>query len=180
MLRDKPAELCAASAKATVPVLVLPEGVIDESLEIMKWALGRNDPEGWLEMPPLGHALISVCETKFKPALDHYKYANRYPNFDPRGERDRAAGFLHELNGRLSGQDWLFGSTPRLADMAILSFVRQFAFVDKEWFDAQPWPHLARWLADFIASPLFLSAMQKYTRWQAGDEVVVFPSERAL
>ncbi len=168
LLRDKAPELIMASPKATVPVLVA-DKVIDESLDIMIWALGQNDPEQWLDMPAEGHALIEKSDTQFKPALDAYKYK--------RSEDDRAlaATFLTDLDHRLENQPYLFGQTATLADMAILTFVRQFAFVDKPWFDAQPWPHLSEWLEVFIASSRFTNIMQKYPKWQAGDPVTLFP-----
>ncbi len=168
LLRDKAPELIAASPKATVPVLVS-DRVIDESLDIMLWALTQNDPEGWLDMPADGHALIEQSDTHFKPALDAYKYKRSDD------DRSTAAGFLHSLEQRLDGQPYLFGQTATLADMAILTFVRQFAFVDKPWFDAQPWPNLSDWLENFIASDRFTNIMQKYPKWQAGDPVTLFP-----
>ena len=169
LLRDKAPELLAASPKATVPVLVTPE-VIDESLDIMLWALTKNDPEGWLDMPDAGHALIHKSDTDFKPALDAYKYKR------DEDSRSKAASFLRNLDQMLTDQPHLFGQTATLADMAIITFVRQFAFVDKTWFDAQPWPHLSQWLENFIISPYFTAIMQKYPKWQAGDPITLFPA----
>ncbi len=167
LLRDKAPELLQASPKGTVPVLVTDTKVIDESLDIMLWALNRNDPEGWLDMPDSDHSLITRTDTEFKPNLDAYKYK------DDMAARTRAAAFLHELNTQLSPN--LFGTTPTLADMAIVTFVRQFAFVDKPWFDTQDWPNLSRWLQDFIASTRFSAIMQKHPIWQAGDAPTLFP-----
>ena len=167
LLRDKAPELLQASPKGTVPVLVTEKEMIDESLDIMLWALGRNDPEGWLDMPDTGLELITRSDTEFKPDLDAYKYK------DDEAARTRAAAFLQELDARLSPN--LFGSRPKFADMAILTFVRQFAFVDKPWFDAQDWPNLLRWLQTFIASPGFTTIMRKYPFWQTGDMIILFP-----
>jgi len=167
LLRDKAPELLQASPKGTVPVLVTETAVIDESLDIMLWALKRNDPEGWLDMPDSGHSLITRTDAEFKPNLDAYKYK------DDISARTRAATFLLELDARLSPN--LFGTAPKLADMAILTFVRQFAFVDKPWFDAQGWPNLSRWLQDFITSHRFAAIMQKYPKWQAADAPTLFP-----
>jgi glutathione S-transferase len=167
LLRDKAPELLQASPKGTVPVLVTDTKVIDESLDIMLWALGRNDPDGWLDMPDNGHSLITRTDSEFKPNLDAYKYK------DNMAARTRAAAFLQELDARLSPN--LFGATPTLADMAIVTFVRQFAFVDKPWFDAQDWPNLSNWLHDFIASTRFAAIMQKHPKWQAGDAPTLFP-----
>ncbi len=169
LLRDKAPELLAASPKGTVPVVVDGKTLLEESLDIMHWALARNDPENWLDMPAGGDDLIARCDTDFKAALDRYKYRDSLP------DRAAASGFLFDLEAHLSGSPYLFGATPKLADMAILTFVRQFAYVDKTWFDDQPWPHLARWLATFTASRRFLSIMDKHPRWQAGDPVTVFP-----
>jgi glutathione S-transferase len=167
LLRDKAPELLQASPKGTVPVLVTDTKVIDESLDIMLWALGRNDPDGWLDMPDNGHSLITRTDSEFKPNLDAYKYK------DNMAARTRAAAFLQELDARLSPN--LFGATPTLADMAIVTFVRQFAFVDKPWFDAQDWPNLSNWLQNFITSSRFAAIMQKHPKWQAGNSPTLFP-----
>lgn len=175
LLRDKAPELIAASPKATVPVLLTPDvpaDLIDESLDIMLWALNKNDPEGWLDMPDEGHALIQKSDTDFKPELDAYKYKR------DEASRTKAADFLHSLDQMLTNQPYLFGQTATLADMATVTFVRQFAFVDKAWFDAQPWPNLSGWLENFIASNRFIDIMQKYPKWQAGDPITLFPATR--
>ena len=169
-LKNKPGVMLAASPKGTVPVLVLPCGqVIDESLDIMRWALGQNDPYDWLNTGSLGDmlALIAGNDGAFKHALDRYKYPNRYPQecMDDvqafaLAQRTKAASWLQTLEPRLS-QGWLFGSKPSLADMATLPFVRQFAHTDAAWFAAQPWPNLQAWLARFDASTLFEGAIKK-------------------
>ena len=169
-LKNKPAELLAASPKGTVPVLVLSNGeVIDESQDIMRWALGQNDPDGWLSVSSLDDmlALIAGNDGKFKHALDRYKYPNRYPQESggdakafALAQRFDAARWLAGLDARLS-QGWLLGSQPSLADMATAPFVRQFAHTDAAWFAAQPWPQLQAWLARFEASALFESVMAK-------------------
>ena len=174
VLRDKPAQMLHASPKGTVPVLLAGGDVVEESLDVMLWALGRNDPEGWLDMPATGHALIAECDGAFKTALDRYKYASRHPEADAEEERAKASLFLHRLDQTLVGKNWLFGEIS-LADMAMLTFVRQFANVDRAWFDAEPWPDLQRWLEAFLASNRFLSIMQKYPQWQPGDAVTFFP-----
>ena len=176
VLKNKPAGLLAASAKGTVPVLVLPNGqVIDESLDIMRWALGRNDPQGWLKhggSPADMHALIAGTDGGFKHALDRYKYPTRYPlesgdhaKAFAMAKKLEAANWLAELEARLN-EGWLDGPKPCLADMATLPFVRQFAHTDAAWFAAQPWPQLQVWLARFEASALFDSVMAKHVPWQ--------------
>ena len=175
LLRDKAAAFLATSPSATVPCLKLDGQVIDESLDIMLWALGRNDPDGWLNMPATGRTLIAQADGPFKDALDHTKYASRYPQEDPEANRTRAMEFLTRLDDQIGAQPFLFGAGPSLADMAILPFVRQFAFIDKPRFDQEAGANVARWLAAFLTSDAFAAVMQKYPVWQPGDPVTTFP-----
>jgi glutathione S-transferase len=167
LLRDKPSEMLKASPKGTVPVLVTDGKVIDESLDIMLWALSQNDPEHWLDVPPAAHTLIAEADGRFKSALDTYKYASRFPEIDATENRTNASVFLFQINGMLRDTAYLNGTSPSLADMAIAPFVRQFAHVDLDWFNAQPWPNLARWLSDFKASERFLTIMAKHPVWSS-------------
>ena len=174
VLRDKPAAFLATSPSATVPCLKAGGTILDESLDIMLWALAQHDPESLLDMPDAGHALIAATDGPFKTALDRYKYHTRYQDADRAAERTKAGAHLAMLNARLTGQDWLFGPAPRLADLAILPFVRQFAMTDKAWFDAQDWPDLHRWLGRFLTAPRFTAIMMKYPQWQEGDAPTLF------
>ena len=163
VLRDKPPSMLAASPKGTVPVLVLDDGrVIDESLDIMRWALRRNDPERWLEGDDTG--LIEINDGAFKHHLDRYKYPDRYPaaTIDHRAQ---ALAIVAGLEPRLAGQAYLCGDARTLTDAAIMPFVRQFAATDRGWFDAQPLPSVQRWLATMLASPLFAEAMVARPQW---------------
>ena len=181
VLRSKPAELLAASPKATVPVLVLPGGqVIEQSLEIMLWALAQNDPHGWLkperETWSAMQAVIAVNDGAFKQHLDRYKYPNRYQNEHSGDEpsfaqthRADAASCLLTLENRLLHHPWLFGPAACLADMAILPFVRQFAHTDSAWFEGQPWVRLQAWLVRWESGPLFQQVMEKNQPWQPGQ-----------
>jgi len=180
VLRDKAPEFLEASPKGTVPVLVLQGGtVLEESLDLMDWALSMNDPEGWLRPEASSveamRVLVERCEQEFKPRLDRYKYPNRYEGISPVEERGLAIGFLLELEGILATNACLFGEQVTFGDMAIAPFVRQFANVDRAWFDSQNWPHLLSWLETFLQSERFASIMRKYPKWQAGDEVTLFP-----
>ncbi|WP_323003318.1 glutathione S-transferase [Denitromonas sp.] len=170
VLRDKPAHLLEISPKGTVPVLRLPDGrVLEESLDIMLWALRQNDPDGWLTAGDGAEqaALISRNDVDFKPLLDRYKYAERFPEKPAVAWRKAAiAAHLADLETRLTGQAYLFGDTPSLADAALLPFVRQFAAVDPAWFDAAPLPALRRWLNAWLDSPLFAAVMVRHRTWQ--------------
>ncbi len=175
LLKDKPAPFLAASPKGTVPVVQDGGRVIEESRDVMLWALGRNDPEGWLDMPQEGHALIDACDGPFKAALDHTKYAVRFPDRDEADERAKAMVFLEGLNDRLTQNTFLMGPKRTLADIAVLPFVRQFANTDRAWFDAQGIGPLTKWLDDFLSSDRFHGIMTKYPPWQAGQDQVLFP-----
>tara|TARA_R110000796_G_scaffold108859_9_gene220029 strand:+ start:33 stop:680 length:648 start_codon:yes stop_codon:yes gene_type:complete len=171
VLRDKPADMLAASPKGTVPVLVLSEGaVIDESLDIMHWALARTDPENWLASDPAETAaLIAKCDGPFKHALDRYKYPNRYDGVDPLAQRAAGLAILQQWDTRIAASGGQFLAPHRtLADMAIFPFVRQFAATDRDWFAAQDLPALQAWLAGHLASPLFRSVMTKHAQWHPG------------
>lgn len=175
VLRDKAAEFLAVSPKGTVPVLVA-DTIIEESLDIMKWALATSDPEGLMDqMTPQAHALITECDGPFKTALDLTKYAVRHPESDPDESRATAAAFIAELDAQLGQKPWLFGNRPSMADFAILPFVRQFAHTDLDWWNTQPFQNAQNWLAAFKASDRFGAIMTKYTPWKAGDDVVLFP-----
>jgi len=188
VLRDIPPEMLAASPKATVPVLVLPGGeVLEQSLDIMRWALRRNDPVGWLPSdsasPEAQQTLISANDGPFKRDLDRYKYPNRYAGEHAGDDkafaqthRGSAARWLMDLEALLSRHDWLCGHTASLADMALLPFVRQFAHTDPGWFAAQPWPRLGAWLRRWESSGLFQHVMEKCPPWHAGHSGSTFPS----
>lgn len=170
LLRDKPQAMLDASPKGTVPVLVLPDGaVLEESLDIMRWALARRDPENWLAPGEAMDALIAGCDGEFKHHLDRYKYATRHAT-DPVEHRTAAGAFLARLESRLAGTAQLFGDGMSMADAAIFPFVRQFAQTDRDWFDAQDWPGLKAWLAAHLASARFAAIMHKYPLWQASQD----------
>jgi glutathione S-transferase len=172
-LRDKPPSMLEASPKGTVPVLVLPDGQgIDESIDIMRWALSQSDPEGWLERDDAG--LIAENDGGFKHSLDRYKYPDRH-EADPFEHREQGLAFLRKLEARLSAEGQLCGSRRGLADAAIVPFVRQFAATDADWFDAQALPRLHVWLNGHLASELFATTMIRVGPWSAGDPPVFFP-----
>ena len=170
-LRNKPQAMLLISPKATVPVLQLENGrVLDESLDIMLWALQQNDPEHWLNAAGLDHAkaLIQRNDEQFKYYLDRYKYADRYPAYSELYYRQQGELFLADLEDLLTQHAFLCGEHFSLADAAILPFIRQFCAVDSTWFKASPYPLIRQWLNNFLASSLFEQVMTKYPYWQAG------------
>jgi glutathione S-transferase len=161
-LKAKPAEMLAISPKGTVPVLDADGRVIDESLEIMRWALAQHDPQGWLLGGDARIAeLIEANDQGFKVQLNRYKYAERYPEQPMEVYRAEGAVYLQRLEGLLQDRDYLLADHPSLADIALLPFVRQFAHVDREWFAQTPYPRLQAWLHNFLESDLFTSIMKK-------------------
>jgi glutathione S-transferase len=177
-LADKPASMMQASPKGTVPILLLPDDrVVDESYEVMRWALDYHDPGLWwrTEWADKTKSLVEENDFQFKAHLDHYKYSERFPAQPKSHYRDQGESFLFKLELRLRHQQHLFADEPTFSDVAIFPFVRQFAFVDKPWFDQLPYPHLQQWLQSFLDSQLFLSSMHKFSAWSIGDEPVLFP-----
>ena len=179
-LKDKPLEMLQVSPKGSVPVLVGLDGkVLEESLDIMLWALRQHDPAHWLE-PETGGladmlALIAECDGDFKHHLDRYKYPERYVGTDALVHRAAGAAFLAGLNARIGTRAYLFGQRPALADMAIAPFVRQFAQTDASWFELQPWTALHAWLEAIINSTDFARIMARYVKWVPGATRVCFP-----
>lgn len=167
VLRSKPAEMLEVSPKGTVPVMVMPDGVvIEQSFEIMEWAYEESLDETSL-------ALVARNDGPFKQALDRYKYADRYPEFSQQHYREQGEEFLAELEGLLSPN--LSGADMGFVDYAIVPFVRQFAGVDEDWFASAPYPRVRDWLTRFVNSELFENVMGKYPQWLAGDREPIFP-----
>lgn len=166
-LRDKPASLLALSPKATVPVLHLPDGrVIEESWDIMRWALAGTDAQGWWTQAqtPANLDLLQRNDGDFKRHLDRWKYPQRASRdtLTPQAHRDAAlAALLQPLEARLQHAPYLGGITPCATDLAVMPFVRQYAAVDLDWFAAQSLPTVQSWLSVWLADPLFITCMQK-------------------
>lgn len=170
-LADKPVDMIAASPKATVPVLVLPDGrVIDQSIDIMRWALARHDPADWLGGED--HGLIALFDGAFKHHLDRYKYPDRH-DADPIAHRDAGYALLEPLEARLADHGNLCRDACALSDIAIMPFVRQFAAVDQGWFYCQPLPRLQVWLGRHMGTALFEAAMLRVKPWVTGDAPVM-------
>lgn len=171
VLKEMPQQMIDISPKATVPVMQLPDGtVIDESLDIALWALEQQDPSNLLgSLAQLSDmlSLINDNDNDFKGWLDQYKYADRYPEQTPEYYREQGELFLEKLENRLSHHPYLFGVEIRLADIAIMPFVRQFAHVDKKWFDAADYPFLQNWLQSWLVSDSFKGIMHKHPKWTA-------------
>jgi glutathione S-transferase len=177
-LRDKPANMLAASPKGSVPVLLLTDGqVIDESWDIMLWALNQRDPDGWLgehdSHLDAAIRLIGENDTTFKYQLDRYKYPDRYPEYPQSHYRSEAEFFLLKLESRLDASRFLLGDAWSVADAAIIPFIRQFAGVDKGWFAQSHYPAMQRWLKEFLDSAVFMAVMEKYSIWHPGDPPVI-------
>jgi len=169
LLKKKPQSMLQYSPKGTVPILVVGDSVIDESLAIMQWALQHNDRDNWLlnddrVLQKEMRELITLNDEKFKPQLDQYKYSDRH-ELSEENYRNQSEWFLELLNNKLSKHNYLIYQTISFADIAIFPFIRQYAFVNKTWFDQTAYSHLQKWLENHIQSSLFQSIMHKHPLW---------------
>lgn len=176
VLRDKPAQLLKASSKGTVPVLVLPDGqVIDESYDIMRWAINAVPDCDWRAQETNSDVWVNRNDNEFKPWLDRYKYADRYPEQTQLYYRDRCEQWFLEIDARLKQQGgYLFGCHMTLADAAILPFIRQCAHVDRNWFYSTRYATLHQWLDQFLHSKLFIHVMKKNEKWSPAQSPIIF------
>lgn len=176
-LSNMPDEALVISPQETVPVLALTDGSSnDESWDILKWALAQNDPDNWLgidnEYLLDAEILIETNDYSFKTDLDHYKYADRYPEHSQEHYRHRCETFIEELEDMLSEHTYLVSDQLSLADIGVFPFIRQFSLVDKEWFDQSPYTKVQQWLNTLLNSYLFEDAFQKHPLWKAGDPAI--------
>lgn len=168
-LGDKPQSLLDISPKATVPVLLTVDNkVIDESLDIMLWALRQADPNAWLK--DINYALIKNNDGTFKHWLDRYKYADRYPEHTQQYYREQGEQTFILLEQALVDSAFLSGDTMTLTDIAIFPFIRQFISVEQDWFEQTPYHKTKQWLNYLLASELFQITMHKYLPWNMSDE----------
>ena len=177
LLRDKPPSMLEYSAKGTVPVLILQDGkVIDESLDVIDWALNLNDPDDWQRSKDTKKTkeLIKINDGEFKYHLDRYKYSKRYDNEDPEFHRKKCLKFIESINNELNNSEYIFDDNISYADIVLLPFIRQFRIADIEWFDSLPYDNLKKWLSSFLDSSLLNSIMKKYDLWKEGDKSIVF------
>ena len=177
LLRDKPPSMLAYSAKGTVPVLILQDGkIIDESLDVIDWALNLNDPDDWQRSKDKEKTkeLIKINDGEFKYHLDRYKYSKRYDNEDPEFHRKKCLKFIESINNELNNSEYIFDDNISYADIVLLPFIRQFRIADIEWFDSLPYDNLKKWLSSFLNSSLLNSIMKKYDLWKEGDKSIIF------
>lgn len=184
VLSNKPAEMIAASPKATVPVLVLPNSeIIDESLDVMLWALNETDPDNLLHSNTEGKLdeilnVINLFDDEFKTALEAYKCAKRYKEDNIVECREACEKYIQLLEQRLAisehlNKGFLFGEKESLADIALLPFIRQFARVERPWYLQSPYPNVKKWLNSYLQSPMFTKVMAKHPLWLDTNEEVL-------
>ncbi|MBV1911445.1 MAG: glutathione S-transferase [Kangiellaceae bacterium] len=185
ILKNKPREMLEASPKGTVPVLVFDNQdssklkVIDESLDVMLWALRKNDPSNLLysnqpDMLKEMLYLIILFDTEFKPCLERYKSAKRYHGSNREDCRLACEKYIALLEKMLYENKYVVGEQLSLVDYAILPYIRQFARVERQWYLASPYPKTKHWLKSHLESPVFSKIMKKYPLWLEGHDVVIF------
>jgi len=188
VLTNKPDEMIQVSPKGTVPVLVFNEEtktpkIIEESLEVMLWALQESDPDNYLQsgMPHLLAemlSLISQFDHEFKACFDKYQCAKRYHEDSLEKDREACEKYIAELEQRLNQHDFLMSNTPSLADIALLPFIRKFSKVERQWYLQSPYPKLRSWLNHYLQSRMFSKVMTKYPLWLENKEVIIFGEKR--
>lgn len=185
VLKDKPTEMLTASPKGTVPTLVLPSTqVIDESLEVMLWALNEKDPNNLLRSTKTNQqenqllnemlALINQFDDEFKQALEQYKCAKRYHESNIEQCRQACEVYIKHLEQRLTASNYLIDDKESLADIALLPFIRQFARVERQWYLQSPYPNVKQWLNRYLQSAMFTKVMAKYPLWSKDSEQIIF------
>ena len=173
LLNERPKSLYKVSSKGTVPVLLLKDGkVLDESLDIMQWAIKQGEQKLYEDKLNEQNQLIKYNDTKFKYWLDRYKYHVRYLENSREYYQRKCSKTLAEYDMRLRENVYLTGDRIRLADIAIFPFIRQCANVDQNWFNNK-YPNLNQWLEIWKQSRLFKSVMMKYDQWTLGDELII-------
>jgi glutathione S-transferase len=174
-LTNKPVAMLNASPKGTVPILVVaPSHVIDESLDVMLWILGKSDPDNLLRNLPDLLAFINVYDGEFKPCIERYKAAKRYHEANLNECRQACEVYIQDLEKRLSEHAYIFSNQESLADIAILPFIRQFAKVERQWYVQSSYVNVKRWLNTYLQSSMFNKVMAQYSLWEEGSDVVVF------
>ena len=180
VLKDKPESMLLLSKKGTVPVLLTPDKkVIDQSCEVMHWALNKNDPDHWLdEDASQSQFMIDYNDNEFKHYLDRYKYHVGYPEQSQEYYRENAESFFKLIEKQLSENKGvaLLGNRISFADIAIFPFIRQFAMVDLNWFKSSPYEFLKKWFSEIEQSDLFQNCMKKYEQWQPEQKPIYFPT----
>jgi glutathione S-transferase len=180
VLKEKPDAMLSLSKKGTVPVLLTPEQeVIDQSCDVMHWALNQNDPDNWLnEDASQSQLLIDYNDNEFKYYLDRYKYHVGYPEQSQEYYRENAESFLKLIEKQLNENEGiaLLGNRISFADIAIFPFIRQFAMVDIEWFKNSPYDAIKKWFSSIEQSELFQNCMKKYEQWQPEHAPIYFPA----
>jgi glutathione S-transferase len=165
-LKERPQSLYDISPKGTVPVLHLSEeAVIDESIDIMKWALAQSSSDWYNSNLVLQDKMIHYNDIEFKQWLDKYKYHNQHPENTLKIYRDKCLETLLHYEKLLKKNSYLLANNIQLVDVAIFPFVRQCANVDRDWF-ASTLPHVEQWLENWIQSELFVRVMLKFEAWK--------------
>jgi len=186
VLSNKPQAMLIVSPKATVPVLIINHAdnnkkieVIDESLDIMLWALQVRDPHNLFqqENPSAKDDMLQIINTfdvEFKSCLEAYKCAKRYKEDNISECRQACEIYIKVLEGFLSQHDYIFSNNESLVDIALLPFLRQFARIERQWYLQSPYPKLRQWLNNYLQSPMFTKVMTKYPLWQENQRIVIF------
>jgi len=174
-LNNKPKHMLEVSPKGTVPILILEDKIIDESIEIINWVLDQNNifkDNISSEQIKITEQIIDIFDNKFKYHLDRYKYSNRYENADKKFHQKECLEILIDLEKVISDGNWFFGNELNKLDISILPFLRQFRIADPHWFDSlKQIPKIQKLLYNFLDSNLLNQIMFSYEVWGASSEI---------
>ena len=177
-LSDKPQCMIAISSKATVPILKLPNKILDQSMDIIFWALSYNDPcnilNGWMVDKEYSEYFLDSLDNEFKNNLDRYKYSSRYKLEEEILHRNKGLLWIEELEKKLKNSEYLSGDKKGIFDYISFPFIRQYRIADTDWFDRCDLPNVQKWLSEFEQSPLFQYVMKKMPIWKKTGKEVEF------
>ena len=174
-LNNKPKHMLEVSPKGTVPILILEDKVIDESIDIINWVLDQNNIfEGNISSEQIitTEAIIDTFDNKFKYHLDRYKYSNRYENADKKFHQKKCFDILIDVEKLISNENWFFGNELNKLDISILPFLRQFRIANPDWFDSlKEIPKIQKLLYNFLESNYLKQIMINYKTWDESSEI---------
>lgn len=179
LLTDKPDSMLEISPKGTVPVLQLEDRIIDESMDVIKWAIKSGSEKMHIlseDEEAMSNSLIQLFDSKFKYHLDRYKYSSRYQTLKEE-HQEKCLEILNSLEQKISDQPWIFGKLVSLLDISILPFIRQCKIANPAWFKSQKFKRVISLLEHFESSKLFNKAMEEFELWDPKkSKVLIFPS----
>ena len=183
-LKNKPLDFLNKSKTKTIPILIKKDNkVIEESLEIILWALSESKKDNikLIYLPDNKKEdifeIINENDNEFKYHLDRFKYSTRYHNINEEFHFTNAIKFIKRCNKLLAENKYFFGDSPTIADWSIWPFIRQFRIAcESQKRTDYLEPSIKNWLDSFENNGKFKSLMYKYELWEPNSRKNYFPS----